>query len=55
MEYNNFIESSLLTIIASREEILKTKLIAETTCIPSQPSNIYIELVVEKHGKLRKI
>lgn len=46
MEYNNLIESSLLKIIASREDILKTKLVAETIPIPNQPSNIYIELVV---------
>lgn len=46
MEYNNFIQSSLLRITASREELLKTELIPEIVPIPNQPSNIYIELVV---------
>lgn len=31
------------------------KLISEVPSIPKQPSNIYIELVVEKNGKLKKI
>ena len=55
MEYNNFIKTSLAKIKTSRSALAGVELITDISPIPSQPTNLYIELLVEKNHNLCKI